>query len=454
MERFRKQLDLTEGPFLPKFIFLAVPLALSSMLQTLFHAADVIVVGNFAGPIALAAVGSNGGIIKLLVNSFLGLSIGGNIVAANYLGEQNHGMVRKTVHTLVFIALVGGIAVGAAGVMLAYPMLTLVSSPPDVIDQATIYLRIYFCGIPFFMLYNFGASILRAAGDTQRPLVILTIAGIVNVLLNLLFVVVFQLGVVGVGAATAISQALSAALVILLLMKEEGSLRLQWSEVRMEPQVLKEVLWAGIPAALQNAAFSLSNLAVQSCINSLGSVVVAGDSASGSIEEIVYLGVNACQQTCVVITSQNMGAKKYHNLNRVVGTSLACSMTFSALMGLGVWLGGHRLLSFYATDPAVIEAGMVRLTTMGYTYMICGAMDVFAGALRGLGHSLLAMLMALFGCCVLRILCSIYIFPLFRNLDILYWCRSATWVVALLGQVICYVFAMRRLKRTSGASDY
>lgn len=447
MKALNKHTDLTETPFLWKVIAMAVPLAVTSMLQMLFHAADVIVVGNFAGPIALAAVGSNGSIVKLLVNTFLGLSIGGNIVAAHYIGEQNHAMVRNTVHTLMFIGLFGGIAVGIGGFFLTYPMLNLVSSPPDVIDQAAVYLRIYFCGMPFFMVYNFGASILRAAGDTQRPLICLTAAGILNVVLNLLFVVVFRMSVVGVGLATVISQGLSAVLIVTVLMKEQEDLHLDWDQLSLEPQIFREVLRAGIPAALQNAAFSISNMSVQSCVNSLGSTVVAGDSASGSIEDIVYLGVNACQQTCVVITSQNMGAKKYRNLKRVIGACLMCAMVFSGVMGLSVWLGGPWLLSFYTSDAAVIRAGMVRLMTMGYTYTICGAMDVMAGALRGLGHSLLSMLMALFGCCVLRILCSVYIFPLYNNLDVLYWCRSATWAVALLGEIVCYYFIMRSIKR-------
>ena len=349
--------DLTSGPMLKKIILFSLPLAASSFLQLLFNAADVVVVGRFVGSAALAAVGSNGALINLLVNLFVGLALGANVVAARCYGAKDDQGVHEAVQTAVTLSLVGGVLMAFVGFFAAHGLLELMSSPEDVIDLATLYLKIYFIGMPMTMLYNFNASLLRAVGDTRRPLVCLAVAGVINVVLNLLFVIVFQMSVAGVALATILSQTVSAIMVTVLLVKEEGAMHLDLRHLGFHKKALLQIIQIGLPAGLQSTVFSLSNVVIQSAINSFGSTVVAGNSAASNLEGFIYTGMNAFAQAAVTFTSQNVGARRYDNLDRVMRNCLLCVTVAGLFLGCGAYFGGEVLLHFYSTDEAVVAAG-------------------------------------------------------------------------------------------------
>ena len=437
--------DLTSGPMLKKIILFSLPLAASSVLQLLFNAADVVVVGRFAGSAALAAVGSNGALINLLINLFVGLSIGSNVVAARCFGAGDEAGVKDTVHTSVAIGLVSGTLLAFAGFFSARVLLELMSSPEDVIDLATLYLKIYFIGMPVNMVYNFCSALLRAVGDTRRPLYCLAAAGIVNVILNLVFVIGFDLSVAGVALATIISQTISALLVIWLLIKEKGPLHLDLRALSIHKGTMMQILRIGLPAGLQSTVFSLSNVVIQSAINSFGSVVVAGNSAASNIEGFVYISMNAFSQAAVTFTSQNMGARRYENLDRVLGCCMLCVGITGIVMGVGATLLGGPLLGIYSPDPAVIAAGIQRLQIVCFTYMLCGCMEVLANTLRGMGYSVLPMVVSLMGSCVLRLIWVATIFQLFRTTSMLYISYPVTWVLTTLTHFICLLIVRRKL---------
>ena len=348
--------DLTSGPMLKKIILFSLPLAASSFLQLLFNAADVVVVGRFVGSAALAAVGSNGALINLLVNLFVGLALGANVVAARCYGAKDDQGVHEAVQTAVTLSLVGGVLMAFVGFFAAHGLLELMSSPEDVIDLATLYLKIYFIGMPMTMLYNFNASLLRAVGDTRRPLVCLAVAGVINVVLNLLFVIVFQMSVAGVALATILSQTVSAIMVTVLLVKEEGAMHLDLRHLGFHKKALLQIIQIGLPAGLQSTVFSLSNVVIQSAINSFGSTVVAGNSAASNLEGFIYTGMNAFAQAAVTFTSQNVGARRYDNLDRVMRNCLLCVTVAGLFLGCGAYFGGEVLLHFYSTDEAVVAA--------------------------------------------------------------------------------------------------
>ena len=353
--------DLTSGPMLQKIILFSLPLAASSILQLLFNAADVVVVGRFAGSTALAAVGSNGALINLLVNLFVGLALGANVVAARCYGAKDDQGVHEAVQTAVTLSLVGGVLMAFVGFFAAHGLLELMSSPEDVIDLATLYLKIYFIGMPMTMLYNFNASLLRAVGDTRRPLVCLAVAGVINVVLNLLFVIVFQMSVAGVALATILSQTVSAIMVTVLLVKEEGAMHLDLRHLGFHKKALLQIIQIGLPAGLQSTVFSLSNVVIQSAINSFGSTVVAGNSAASNLEGFIYTGMNAFAQAAVTFTSQNVGARRYDNLDRVMRNCLLCSIVTGLVLGGGASLLGEQLLHFYSSDEVVVTAGLARM---------------------------------------------------------------------------------------------
>ena len=352
MAQTSRSADLTSGPMLQKIILFSIPLAASSILQLLFNAADVVVVGRFAGSTALAAVGSNGSLINLLVNLFVGLSLGANVVAARCFGAKDDHGVQDTVQTSVTLGLVSGVLLAVVGFFAARGLLELMSCPEDVIDLSALYLKIYFIGMPMTMLYNFSSALLRAVGDTKRPLYCLAAAGLINVVLNLVFVIGFSMSVAGVALATIISQTVSACMVTRMLMKEEGALHLDLHHLGFHMGALKQILLIGLPAGLQSTVFSLSNVVIQSAINSFGSTVVAGSSASANLEGFVYTAMNAFSQAAVTFTSQNMGARKYQNLNRVVLNCLLCAIVTGVVLGGGAVLAGTQLLHFYSSDAA------------------------------------------------------------------------------------------------------
>ena len=439
--------DLTSGPMLQKIILFSLPLAASSILQLLFNAADVVVVGRFAGSTALAAVGSNGALINLLVNLFVGLSLGANVVAARCFGAKDDEGVRNTVQTSVTLGLVSGFLLAVVGFFAARVLLELMSCPEDVIGLSTLYLKIYFIGMPMTMLYNFSSALLRAVGDTRRPLFCLAVAGVINVVLNLVFVILFSMSVAGVALATIISQTVSACMVTALLVKEKGPLHLDLGHLGFHAGALGQILRIGLPAGLQSTVFSLSNVVIQSAINSFGSTVVAGSSASANLEGFVYTAMNAFSQAAVTFTSQNMGARKYQNLNRVVLNCLLCAIVTGVVLGGGAVLAGTQLLHFYSSDAAVIAAGYERLRVICGTYLLCGIMDTLASSLRGLGYSVLPMVVSLVGSCLLRLVWIATIFQLNRTPFMLYISYPISWVLTASVHLICLLVVRRKLQK-------
>lgn len=429
--------DLTSGPMLKKIILFSLPLAASSILQLLFNAADVVVVGRFAGSTALAAVGSNGALINLLVNLFVGLSLGANVVAARCFGAKDEQGVQNTVQTSVTLGLVSGVLLAFVGFFAARGLLELMSCPEDVIDLSTIYLKIYFIGMPMTMLYNFNSALLRAVGDTRRPLYCLAVSGVINVLLNLVFVILFQMSVAGVALATIISQTVSAILVTVLLMKEQGPLHLDLRHLGFHKGALVQILKIGLPAGLQSTVFSLSNVVIQSAVNSFGSTVVAGNSAASNIEGFIYTGMNAFAQAAVTFTSQNVGARRYDNLDRVMRNCLLCAVVVGVVLGGGAYLAGEGLLHFYSSDAAVVAAGLARMKVICTSYFFCGVMDTLASCLRGRGYSVLPMIVSLVGSCLLRLVWIATIFQLFRSTTTLYISYPISWVLTASVHLIC-----------------
>lgn len=441
------RIDMIHGSLMPKILKFSFPLMLSSLLQLLFNAADIIVVGKFAGHQALAAVSSTGSLVNLIVNLFIGLSVGTNVLVARQIGARENEKIHKTVHTAMALSFIGGVILTVFGVVAAKPMLALMNVPSDVIELATLYLQIYFLGITAMLVYNYGASILRAKGDTKRPLYFLTIAGVINVVLNLILVIVFHLGVAGVAIATSISQVVSAVLVFYCLMHEPESMRLVVKEMKVDVPTLIEIMKIGLPAGIQGSVFSLSNVVIQSTINSFGSTVMAGNGAAGNIEGFVYVGMNAFYQSCLTFTGQNYGAGK---IDRVKKTLYCCQflvIVTGLVLGIGAWYFGEPLLSIYASETDVIQAGIVRLGYVAKFYFLCGIMDVMVGSLRGLGYSIFPMIVSLVGACGLRLLWIAFIFPLNPIADSVYVSYPVTWIVTSSAHILTYIYAMRKIKK-------
>lgn len=437
---------MIHGPLAGKILLFALPLMLSSLLQLLFNAADVVVVGRCAGKEALAAVGSTGSLINLLVNLFVGFSVGTNVVVARDLGAGREDAVRSSVHTAIAISLLSGVFLAVLGVSLARQLLIWTSSAPDVIDLATIYLRIYFAGMPVNMLYNFGAAILRAQGDTRRPLYYLAIAGVTNVALNLLFVIVFQMSVAGVALATIISQAISAFLVVSCLMRDQGPLHLDLKALHLDQRVVKRILQVGLPAGFQGIVFSLSNVVIQSSINSFGSTaIIAGSSASANIEGFVYVSMNSFYQTDLTFTSQNYGAGECRRVDRSLLLCQLYSMIFGLVLGNLVVYFGHSLASIYAPgEEEVIAQAMLRLKYVCSLYCLCGVMDVMVGALRGLGYSVVPMIVSMVGACGVRLLWIATIFQVYHTPQVLFSSYPVSWAITATVHIIFFLYVRKR----------
>lgn len=447
------EIDMCNGPLLGKILLFAVPLMLSGILQLLFNAADIIVVGRFVGHQALAAVGSTGSLINLLINVFIGLSVGTNVLVANYYGAKRYEQVRETVHTSILTSLVCGTALIFLGVFLAGPLLALMGTPEDVLSQAALYMRIYFAGMPIIMLYNFGSAVLRAIGDTRRPLYFLLLAGIINVLLNLFFVTQLHLGVAGVALATVSSQAVSAGLVVRTLMKSEGCFRLELSKLKIYPERLKQMIRIGLPAGMQGAIFSISNVLIQSSINSFSSVAMAGSTAASNIEGFVYTSMNAFHQTAISFTSQNYGAGKLNRINRILFLCLSCVAAVGLGMGNLAYCFGTQLLGIYSSDAAVISYGLTRMAYVCVPYFLCGLMDVMVGSLRGMGYSIMPMFVSLTGACGIRILWIFTVFSWSRSLETLFLSYPISWGITAAVHLTCYFFAMRKKKALYGSDN-
>ena len=443
-EKVRHEIDMTEGPILPKILAFSGPLILTGILQLLYNAADVIVVGNYAGHEALAAVSSTGSLINLLVNVFMGLSVGASVVIARYYGARDVISLRKAEHTAMTMALITGVAVGIFGFLAARPMLQLMDSPEDVIDGAALYVRIYFLGMPANMLYNFGAGVLRAVGDTKRPMYYLIIAGMINVLLNLLLVIVFHLDVAGVAIATVASQVISAALVLLCLFRSRSAIHLNLQECRIDRKSMREIFRIGLPAGLQGSLFSISNVLIQSSVNSFGSLVVAGNGVAANIEGFVYTSMNAQHQAAMTFASQNYGAGKADRVRKTLWCCLGSVTVIGLVMGLLFRLFGPQLMSLYNSEPEVIANGLVRMDIIMPTYFLCGMMDVMVGQLRGIGYSVMPMIVSLTGACLLRIVWILTVFARDHSLTILYMSYPVSWFVTFAIHFLCYMLVARK----------
>ncbi|NBK97516.1 MAG: MATE family efflux transporter [Erysipelotrichia bacterium] len=435
---------MCHGTLFKKIVVFAIPLMLSGILQLLFNAADIVVVGRFSGSHALAAVGSTSSLINLLVNLFIGISVGANVLLGRYYGARNYKDASETVHTAMFTAIVGGIILIFVGFVLAKPLLELMGTPKDVIDLSLVYMRIYFIGMPAFMIFNFGAALLRALGDTKRPLYFLTVSGIVNVLFNLFFVVVLHMGVAGVALATIIAQAISAIFILLCLHQSEGVLQVHIKELKFHSKKFIEMLKIGLPAGLQSVVFNISNVLIQSSINSFGSIVMAGNTAASNIEGFVYTSMNAIYQTSLSFTSQNYGAKQYQRVDKILLQCLAVVSVVGLVLGVGAFLLGDILLGIYTSNPEVIVYGLNRLAIVSTYYFLCGIMDVFVGSLRGIGYSIMPMIVSLTGACLLRIIWIFTIFQVEHTQFILYLSYPITWIITATAHLICYLIVRKK----------
>ena len=441
-----RTLDMTQGPVFSQIIFFALPIMLSSILQLLFNAADTIVVGRFAGSQALAAVGSVGSLNNLIISLFIGLSVGANVLVARFTGSREHKNVSETVHTAVLLSLVGGVFLTIVGFALARPLLHMMGSPDDVIDLAVLYVRILFLGMPVQMLYNFCAAVLRAVGDTKRPLYFLTIAGVINVILNLIFVIVFHMSVAGVALATIISQAVSALLVTHSLMLMDGPTKLYLRRLHFNPRMLREIIRIGLPAGIQSSVFSLSNVVIQSSVNSFGSVVIAGNAASSNIGTFIYQAMNTFQQAITCFAGQNIGARKPRRILSSMKASMVWAIVFGVVLGSLSCVFGEALLGLYSSDPAVIAAGMERQIIVCAPYFLCGMMDVMTGVLRGVGYSLLPMIVSILGACAFRILWVMTVFAAMPTLGCLMVSYPVSWALTFAVLCIIFHFVWKRVK--------
>lgn len=438
-------LDMTTGPFLKKILVFSIPLMLTGVLQLIYNAADVIVVGRFAGSVSLAAVGSTSSLVNLIVNLFIGLSTGAGVITARHIGAAEVKKTHRSVHTAMAISLISGFAVGTFGYLFAAKFLTLMGTPDDVLPLATLYLKIYFLGAPASLVYNFGASIARATGDTKRPLFILSISGIVNVILNLVLVIVFNLDVAGVAIATIVAQYISAVFIVIRLTHLENACRLKLKKIKIYKDELKLILKIGLPAGIQSSLFSFSNVLIQSGINSFGSVAMAGNTAAQNIDAVVYTCTNAIAQTTMTFTSQNIGAGKHRNLRKVYFMCLALAFAISAILGAIGLIFPEELLSVFTTDSQVIEIGKSRVYIMMSTYFLCSIMDVAGCQLRGMGKSLEPMIITLLGACGLRVLWLYTGFRLSKTLWNLYISYPISWAVTFIALFICYFVFEKRI---------
>lgn len=443
-------MDMCEGPLFKKIVLYTIPIICTGLLQLLFNAADLIVVGRFCGSVSVAAVGATGPIINLIVNLFIGLSVGAGVTVAHALGAEHHQSVRRTVHTAIPTAIISGIILTVIGVALATPFLRMMSTPDDVIGLSSTYMKIYFAGMTFSMIYNYGAAILRAAGDSKGPLIYLTIAGVLNVILNVFFVVVFRMDVAGVALATTLSQVLSAVLVVRALMKRTDSCRLHLSKLHIYRQPLWKMIVIGVPAGIQGSLFSISNVIIQSSINSFGSVVMSGNAAAGNIEGFVYMAMNSYHQTALNFIGQNVGAKKYNRVGKISWICLLSVFVTGASLGALAYLFGRPLLSMYISDSQeAIKYGLIRLQFICLPYFLCGLMDVSTGIIRGMGSSVAPMFITVIGVCGLRILWIYTIFqvPQYHTLECLYISYTITWGLTFMVQLVFFLVLLAKRKK-------
>lgn len=443
------EIDMCTGPIFKNMLLFTLPLILSSILQLMFNAVDIIVVGRFAGDDALASVGSSSSLIELLTNLFLGLTIGSNILSSRFYGAKEKDELQETVHTSIALSIISGLSLTVIGVICAPQILSWMNTPPEIRPLASVYLRVYFLGTTATMIYNFGSSILRAIGDTKRPLYYLTIAGILNIVLNLIFVIVFHWGVCGVGISTVISQFFSAIMVIRCLIHEQNELHLDFRKLRIKREKLFQIIKIGLPAGLQSTLFSVSNVVIQSTINSFGTIMVAGDSAANNIVGFVYVGMNAFYHATISFIGQNVGAKNHERINKVLSSAVISVFLVGFFLGNTALFFGRKLLSLYTENSDVIDAGLIRLTFFGRTHFLLGIMNVIAGAIRGLGYSITPMIISLLGACIFRLvwLATIFQIDRFHTIYTVYLSYPISWILTIIAHVTIFYCIQKQLKK-------
>ena len=434
---------MVNGSIMDKMISFALPLMLSGILQLLFNAVDIIVVGRFSGSQSLAAVGSTSSLINMLTNLFIGISLGANVLAARFYAAGKHKEMSETVHTAIATAFVSGVIMIFVGILLSRPALELMDTPSDVIELSTLYIRIYFLGMPFFMLYNYGAAILRAVGDTKRPLIFLVISGVVNACLNMLLVIVFHLDVAGVAIATVISQVISCVLVIGCLYKTDAVYRLRFKKLRINKKYLVQIFRIGIPAGLQSTLISFSNVLLQSSVNSFGSIAMAGYTAANNILNFLYMAANAVTQACMSFTSQNFGARKPKRMDRVIIDGMILQFVICLILGTLAYVFGSQISSIYTDNSDVIKSSVEILALTTIPYFLCGIMDAWPGIIRGMGRSTVPMILCIIGTVGVRILWIFFFFPHHRTLRYLFISYPVSWIATIIMQ-LAYFFIIRK----------
>ena len=439
---------MCSGPIMPKLISFSIPLMLSGILQLMFNAVDIIIVGKFSGSLALAAVGSTTALINVFTNLFIGISLGAKVLSARFYASGRNKEMSETVHTSIALALVSGILMALVGLGFSRSALEIMGTPADVIDQSALYMRIYFMGMPFFMLYNYGAAILRSVGDTKRPLLFLIISGIVNAVLNMILVICFHLDVEGVAIATVVAQMISCVLVLRCLYRSEGSYQLRFSRLTLKWVYLKQIFQVGIPAGLQSTVINFSNALLQSSVNSFGSVAMAGYTAANNIFGFLYAAANSVTQACMSFTSQNYGIGKLERMDKVLINCMILTVGISLTLGCGAYFFGPELLKIYTDEPEVIRCGMEILSFTTVPYFFCGIMDLFPGALRGMGHSAVPMILSVIGTVGMRVIWIFMVFPAHRSLEVLFISYPASWIATILLQVACFLIVRKKVHRT------
>ncbi len=444
MKENRFEIDMCSGPLMPKLISFSLPLMLSGILQLLFNAVDLIVVGRFAGSDCLAAVGATTAIINVFINFFIGLSLGANVCAARYYASGEHDKMSAVVHTSIMTALISGVIILAFGQFFAKSALEIMDTPDEIIGMSVQYMRIYFLGTPFFMLYNFGAAILRAVGDTKRPMIFLVIAGIINAGLNVFLVVVFHLDVAGVAVATVISQMISCVLVIIVLLKSPDAYRLSFRKLKIHREFLKNIFSIGVPAGLQSTVINISNAMLQSSVNSFGQYAMAGYTAANNIFGFLYTSANAVTQGCMSFTSQNLGAGKYKRMKKVLVNCLILETFICMAMGAAAYFFSDKVLGIYTSSPEVIDYGIKILSLTTLSYFLCGYMDCIPGALRGMGRSAVPMILSVIGTVGVRIIWIYGLFPTHRDIKFLFISYPVSWIATIIMQSVCYLIIIKR----------
>ena len=445
MDLDRKSMDMANGPLLKNILIFSIPLIFSNILQMFFNSADTIIVGKFAGDKALAAVGSTGSIVFLITSLFNGLATGTNVVVARYIGTGNKDKIKDSVHTSIALATAGGIVLTFIGLFFSKVFLRMMSTPEDFIDLSATYMRIYFMGVIFLLLYNFGSAILRSKGDTQRPLYFLLISGVLNIVLNFITVYFFHLSVIGAASATVASEALSAFLVLNVLFHEEDATRLDMKHLYFDKESILNIMRIGIPAGLSGAVFALSNVVIQSSINSFNSTdVVAGNAAGNNVENYVYIGYMAFTQATITFTSQCMGAGRFDRIKQIMVTTMAMVVVGAIIMGTAVYLAGPFVLKFYTDKPEVVAVGMVRIRLVASLLVLNGILDVFVNSLRGMGVSTLPTVLMVVGICGVRLLWIYTMFPIHHTLESIYLCFPISWAVTSIVEFILWIIVYRR----------